>query len=243
MPLLTDYTSYADAQAHCSSAKLWELFDGDKTAFNIALECVDRHAGDPERLAVIVIAADGGEERITFRKLSVLSNRFANLLVSKGIRPGDRVAVMLEPSLAFYVSIFGALKSGAIAVPLFTLFGYDGIRRRVEDCQPKILVTNTERVDVAGGIDGVEVHVADTAFEEQLGGFPQSFDVSTGADDLAIFQYTSGTTREFPAAVKHKHRALVTLMLAALYGTGIRPGDRFFCPSSPAWGHGLWHGT
>jgi acetyl-CoA synthetase len=32
-------------------------------------------------------------------------------------------------------------------------------------------------------------------------------------------------------------------MLAALYGTGIRPGDRYFCPSSPAWGHGLWHGT
>ncbi len=32
-------------------------------------------------------------------------------------------------------------------------------------------------------------------------------------------------------------------MLAALYGTGLRPGDRFFCPSSPAWGHGLWHGT
>ncbi len=31
--------------------------------------------------------------------------------------------------------------------------------------------------------------------------------------------------------------------VAALYGTGIRPGDRFFCPSSPAWGHGLWHGT
>ena len=32
-------------------------------------------------------------------------------------------------------------------------------------------------------------------------------------------------------------------MIAALYGTGMRPGDRFFCPSSPAWGHGLWHGT
>ena len=36
---------------------------------------------------------------------------------------------------------------------------------------------------------------------------------------------------------------LVVLMIAALYGTGIRPRDRFFCPSSPAWGHGLWHGT
>jgi acetyl-CoA synthetase len=60
---------------------------------------------------------------------------------------------------------------------------------------------------------------------------------------MAAFQYTSGTTRELPAAVKHTHRTLVTLMFAALYGTGIRPGDEFFCPSSPAWGHGLWHGT
>src|SRR3546814_1431756 len=41
----------------------------------------------------------------------------------------------------------------------------------------------------------------------------------------------------------HTHKSLVTLMFAALYGTGIRPGDEYFCPSSPAWGHGLWHGT
>jgi acetyl-CoA synthetase len=58
-----------------------------------------------------------------------------------------------------------------------------------------------------------------------------------------MFQYTSGTTRELPEAVHHTQRAIVTLMLAALYGTGLRPGERFFCPSSPAWGHGLWHGT
>jgi acetyl-CoA synthetase len=73
--------------------------------------------------------------------------------------------------------------------------------------------------------------------------YPSDYSIVTRADDLAVFQYTSGTTRELPAAVKHSHRALVTLMLAALYGTGIRPGDAFFCPSSPAWGHGLWHGT
>ena len=46
-----------------------------------------------------------------------------------------------------------------------------------------------------------------------------------------------------PDAIKHTHRAVVVVMNAALYGTGLRPGDRFFCPSSPAWGHGLWHGT
>ncbi len=69
------------------------------------------------------------------------------------------------------------------------------------------------------------------------------FTPTRAADELAIFQYTSGTTRELPEAVKHTHRSIVTLMVAALYGTGLRPGDRFICPSSPAWGHGLWHGT
>ncbi|MET0184055.1 MAG: AMP-binding protein, partial [Achromobacter sp.] len=108
---------------------------------------------------------------------------------------------------------------------------------------PKILLTNQDKAAMSSGIDGVDVVIADAAFMQQLDTFSDTFQPRTRADDYAIFQYTSGTTRELPAAVKHKHRALVTLMLAALYGTGIRPGDRFFCPSSPAWGHGLWHGT
>lgn len=242
MTQLTDYTSFSNAQSHCSPETLWALFDGDRQSFNIASECVDRHAGE-DKVAIVVAYANGSEEVITFKALSRLSNRFANLLVARGIQPGDRVAVMLEPSLAFYVAIFGAIKTGAIAVPLFTLFGPDGIRLRVEDCKPKILVTNAEKAPVSQGIDGVEVLVADGGFMQSLGAFPDTFEVRTTAEDYAIFQYTSGTTRELPAAVKHKHRSLVTLMLAALYGTGIRPGDRFFCPSSPAWGHGLWHGT
>ncbi|TAL01960.1 MAG: acetate--CoA ligase, partial [Rhodospirillaceae bacterium] len=59
----------------------------------------------------------------------------------------------------------------------------------------------------------------------------------------AYLQYTSGTTRALPAPVAHSHRTVVTLMVAALYGLGLRRGDRYFCPSSPAWGHGLAHGT
>lgn len=244
MASLTSYTSFADAQAQCTSQRLWELFDGDRAAFNIAHECVDRHAAsDPERPAIIIAHANGGEEQLTFRRLSTMSSRFANLLIAKGIRPGDRVAVMLEPSTAFYVAIFGAIKAGAIAVPLFTLFGPDGIRLRVEDCKPRLLVIHAEKAATAEGLEGVELLVADNDFEALLRDFPERFAIATRADDEAIYQYTSGTTRELPAAVKHKQRALVTLMLAALYGTGIRPGDKFFCPSSPAWGHGLWHGT
>jgi acetyl-CoA synthetase len=242
MTKLTEYTSYADAQAHCSAEKLWELFDGDRERMNIAHECVDRHAGDG-RAAIVLVRPSGEDEVITFDDLATASSRFAHDLVARGIEPGDRVAVMLEPSLEFYVSMFGAMKMGAIAVPLFTLFGPDGIRLRIQDCQPRLLVTNEEKAPLVSDSDTLQVVVADEAFIDGLARHPGRFECRTGANDLAIFQYTSGTTRELPGAVKHTHRALVTLMLAALYGTGIRPGDRFLCPSSPAWGHGLWHGT
>jgi acetyl-CoA synthetase len=85
--------------------------------------------------------------------------------------------------------------------------------------------------------------VADGGFMAALDAQSPAFAPGTAADEVALIQYTSGTTRALPEAVKHRHRAVVTVMIAALYGTGIRPGDRFMCPSSPAWGHGLWHGT
>lgn len=241
MSKLTDYTSYADAQANFSPEKLWELFEGNRARLNIAHECIDRHAHrtDP---AVIVIHADGPDEKLAFGELAEASSRFAHYLVSQGVEAGDRVAVMLEPSRAFYVALFGTMKAGAIAVPLFTLFGLDGVRLRVDDCKPRLLVTNAEKAPSLGGIDA-KVVIADDAFLGDLQRFAPHFDSNTAADAMALFQYTSGTTRELPEAVKHTHRSIVTLMVAALYGTGLRPGDRFICPSSPAWGHGLWHGT
>jgi len=242
MAKLTDFTSYGDAQKHFSSEALWDLFDGSRERMNIAHECVDRHCA-AGGVAVRIACADGGDEIITFEDLAAASSRFAHYLGSRGIAPGDRIAVMLEPSLAFYAAMFGAMKAGAVAAPLFTLFGPDGIRLRIDDCKPKLIVTNAEKAAEARFDGGPEVIVADDAFMDGLNRFEDRYEWNTAADDLAVLQYTSGTTRALPEAVRHTHRSIVTLMIAALYATGIRPGDRFFCPSSPAWGHGLWHGT
>jgi acetyl-CoA synthetase len=193
---------------------------------------------------VIRIAhADGRDEAITFRTIADESSRCAHWLADIGVAAGDRVAIMLEPSLPFYVALFGVMKRGAIAVPLFTLFGPDGVRLRVDDCTPRLLLTTLDKVEALGALPGVDVIAVDADFAARLCRYAADFVPATRADDLAIFQYTSGTTRELPAAIRHTHRAIVVVMIAALYGTGIRPGDRFFCPSSPAWGHGLWHGT
>jgi len=242
MPKLTEYTRFDEAQQFAGSRALWELFDGNSGSFNIVHECISRHADGSGRPAVRIAHADGTDEILSFDAIAAGSARFAHWLVANGIQRGDRIAFMLEPSLPFYLSLFGAMMMGAISVPLFTLFGLDGLRLRVDDCKPKLLITNAEKYDVARRVDGIRVVVADAAMLEEMAHLPASYETSTRAEDMAVFQYTSGTTRELPAAVKHRHRAIVTLMYAALYGTGIRPGDEFFCPSSPAWGHGLWHG-
>lgn len=242
MTRLTEYFSYADAQKHFSSEKLWELFDGNREQLNIAHECVDRYASSDET-ALIVARSDGPDEIISYRELADRSSQVAHYLVAHQIKAGDRVAVMLEPSLAFYACIYGIMKMGAIAVPLFTLFGPDGLQLRIQDCAPAMLFTNEEKIGIVDREMLKRTQLADASFLSSLSQYSCAFTPCTRADDYAIFQYTSGTTRELPEAVKHKHRSIVTLMVAALYGTGLRPGDRFMCPSSPAWGHGLWHGT
>lgn len=127
MKKLTDYSSYKDAQKMFSKDRLWDLFDGDEANFNIAHECIDRHVSN-HKTAVSIAHADGHNEIISFEQLSRLSSNFAHYLIDTGVKAGDRVALMLEPSLPFYVALFGILKTGAVAVPMFTLFGPDGIK-------------------------------------------------------------------------------------------------------------------
>ena len=243
MTRLDQYTTYADAQARASGDALWELFEGNRDQFNIAHECITRHADGSGRDAVRVAHADGRNEILSFDAISAGAAQFAYWLDEQGVKQGDRIAFMLEPSLPFYVCLFGAMQTGAISVPLFTLFGPDALKLRVGDCNPVILITNTEKAALARSVPGPRVVVADDGLLTEIRRFPVTYSPKSKGSDLAVFQYTSGTTRELPEAVKHTHRSLVTLMFAALYGTGIRPGDEFFCPSSPAWGHGLWHGT
>ena len=241
MVKLTELMGYADAQTHFSRHKLWQLFDGDRGWLNIGHECLDRQID--KGVAIRIAHADARDESLSFAELAAMSARFANYLVARGVRRGERVAIMLDPSPAFYLALFGAMKAGAVAVPLFTLFGPDGLRARLDDCAPSVLLIAPETAGLAQSTEGMAVIVADDQFLAGLNDFPPTFTTETAADDMAMYQYTSGTTRQMPEAVQHRHRAVVTVAIAALYGTGVRPGDRFMCPSSPAWGHGLWHGT
>lgn len=241
MPRLSEYRSYHDVIREFHWEMLWQLCDGTTEQLNIAHECVDRH--DPDRIALFIQFEDGHRESYRFGELAELSGRVAHYLAERGVLPGTVIGLMLDPSLAFYATLFGILKRGAVAVPFYPLFGPDALRQRLDDCRPRLLVVDERRRSVGATVRDVDVVVADESWLDSLHTYTPDPSAKVAASDPAILQYTSGTSRQFPEAVRHRHRAVVTLALASLFGLGLQEMDTYFCPSSPAWGHGLWHGT
>ena len=110
MKKLTEYSTYKEVTREFRWGMLWDLFDGNKKNLNIAHECLDRHVD--KGTAIRLKFADRRTEKYTFKELSEWTSSFANFLESYGVQVGDRVCVMLEPSLEFYVCMFGPIKRG-----------------------------------------------------------------------------------------------------------------------------------
>jgi len=240
---ITEYKTYEEASKHFTWDQIWNIFDGSRERFNIAHECIDRHVG--KGTAVRIKFADGHSEKYTFDEISELSARFANALMEENIQFGDRVAIMLDPSLEFYVSLFGTAKRGAIVVPCFTLFGPEALQHRIKDSGAKLLVTTEDKAGLIGDVQIGKVITVGSMFNQWIEQQSSEYTPTreTSGNDVAIIQYSSGTTRQFPEGIDHFHRSVALLAPSAVFAMGLEEGDRFFCPSSPAWGNGLWYGT
>lgn len=238
---MLDYKTYEEAREKFTIDQIWELFDGNPDNFNLGHECVDRHVD--KGTGIRIKYEDGRTEKHSFQELSRLSSQLANALESLNVKKGDRVAAMLDPCLEYYTCLFGVMKRGAIFVPCFTAFGPEALEYRMKDSEAGLLITTPEKKATYAGKLPCKIISIGEELDQLLKGQKEEYQSNTVAKDVAVFQYTSGSTRKFPEAIKHHHRSIPLLMTAAVFGRGYRFGDRFFCPSSPAWGHGLWHGT
>jgi len=238
-----EYDTYDEAVKNFTWDERWDIFDGDQERFNIAHECIDRH---PQREIAIRIKFDSGEtQTYTFGNFSRLTKQFANLLVNSGIGSGDKVALLLFPSIEFYVSMFGTFRRGSVVVPCFPLFGPDAVAHRLEKSGAKAIVTTKDMVEM---IDPELVNKLDLKFifaEELLERLKNENDRyywDTDVKSPCMMQFSSGTTGA-PKSVMYKHGAITVAAVVMKFGVGLGSDDVYFCPSSPAWGHGLWYGT
>ncbi|WP_298017419.1 acyl-CoA synthetase [uncultured Castellaniella sp.] len=189
--------------------------------YNIGTDVCDRWADGSGRLALIVDRGDSPPDRYTFDQLKRWSDELALALRARGVEPGDRVGILLPQSLETALSHLAVYKLGAIAVPLFTLFGTDALQYRLGNSGARALVTHTEGMGKIAAIRdalpelrcvlNIDAARQDEnafwgAIESQQGNVLTPHD--TLADDPAVIIYTSGTTGK-PKGALHAHRMLL----------------------------------
>jgi len=234
-----EYASYKEFREKFKLGERWEVFDGNRNNLNIAHECLDRQP--KEKTAIRIKFEDGRRETYTFGELSRLTSQFANMLKGLGISAGDSVAIVLNPSLEFYVTLFGILKRGALVVSCSPLFGPEAIEYRVTKSNAKMVVIERDKIGMIK--EGLVPHlvIADE-LREQIQSEDEHYEPTTSGDALAFLQFSSGTTG-VPKAVPYGHKAVTMTAVHVKFGIGLRKDDSYFCPSSPAWGMGIWYAT
>jgi acetyl-CoA synthetase len=221
--------------------------------YNIGVDVCDRWAAHaPGQAAILEVNGRGDVTPITYGELRERSNRLANALACRGVKRGDRVAVLLPQMHQTAVAHIAIYKSGAVAVPLAALFGVDALEYRLRDAGVKAIVTNGIGATKVAGIlsaipelqcvlctDGASGDTED--YNAALAAASAEFTpADTSPDDPGLMIYTSGTTGPAKGAL-HGHRVVLGHLPGVEFPHEFLPqgGDRFWTPADWAWAGGL----
>ncbi|MDP9253267.1 MAG: benzoate-CoA ligase family protein [Chloroflexota bacterium] len=217
-------------------------------SFNLSAVLLDAHlaAGRGDRPALRYEGAT-----LSYTDVSRLVARAGNALRALGVDMEDRVALLLPDSPEFVATFLGAIRIGAVPVTLSTYLTSDDYAELLADCRARVLVAHASvmprvapirrglphlrRVVIAGGEHGDDVGLDELTRAQPYELVPEV----TTADDMAFWQYSSGTTGR-PKAVVHLHGPSATP--ADLHGTlvvGMRPEDRVLSVAKLFFSYGL----
>src|SRR3954454_746006 len=214
------FTSYEEA---CATHR-WVV----PPRYNLAADVCDKHPRD--KPAMVWESFDGSYRELVWGELQDLANQAAHTLAARGIKRGDRVAVVLPPSPETAAIFFGVWKLGAILLSMSVLYGDDAIRHRLSDSGAKRVVTDAAN---AGRFESPFV-----LGDETLAGAPTDHVCAdTSPDDPAQLYYASGTTG-LAKWIVHAHRYILAHE-EFLYCHEVQPGERFHGMGEWAWAAGI----
>jgi acetyl-CoA synthetase len=253
--------NYEQAQATFSWEEARRELEGlpGGGGLNIAHEAVDRHAAGAlrDKAAIRWLGKDGSVKDFSFAQLRDLTNRFANALGSLGVGKGDRVYALMGRVPELYVAALGALKNRSVFCPLFSAFGPEPIRARVNIGGAKVLVTteslyqrkvakirnelsSLEHVFLVGETEAHTPGALD--FHRLMGEASDQFTIEpTAPEDIALLHFTSGTTGA-PKGAVHVHEAVVAHHITGKLALDLHPEDVFWCTADPGWVTGTSYG-
>ncbi|MCA2013292.1 benzoate-CoA ligase family protein [Cereibacter sphaeroides] len=224
---------------------------------NAAVYFVDRHVTEGRGAKTAFREADGAQRSLTYAELADQSARFGGALERHGVRREERIAMVVRDQLEFPVVFWGALKAGAIPVPLNTLLSASVYEAILNDSRASILVVSEQLWDVVkpaidgnrflravvviGGersCDGTEC----VDYDNFIAGADAIETVEAHGDELAFWLYSSGSTG-VPKGVRHVHSSLkATSDTFGAQVLGIREDDIVFSAAKLFFAYGLGNG-
>ncbi|WP_395702795.1 acetate--CoA ligase [Aquabacterium sp.] len=228
---------------------------------NIASRVIDQPAAGAggARCALRWLGADGTRRDFSYAELAAASNRFANLLGTLGLQPGDGVFLLCGRLPELHIAMLGALKQRCVVTPLFSAFGPEPIATRMRLGQARLLVTTSSlyRRKIAPQRAALESLRHVLVIDDEGGPLPEGsadlrkglaaaspeFTVpATDAETPSLLHFTSGTTG-LPKGALHVHGAIDAHIATARVALDLREGDVYWCTADPGWVTGTSYGV
>ncbi|MGW0323385.1 non-ribosomal peptide synthetase [Nocardia sp. NPDC003183] len=175
---------------------------------------------------------------VTFGELDRAANRLANHLGAVGVRPGDRVAILLERSAANVISLLAILRSGASAVPLDPANPHSRTAFMLDDSGATAVVTADAMTPQLAGVHGLRIICLDGDAATIGSAADCAPPLNPEPDDICHVFYTSGSTGK-PKAVLERHGAMSNMIAWTARACGIARAARATWISSPGFSVGL----
>jgi len=220
--------------------------------FNFAIDVIDKKAAtDRNRLAILWVNDEGEERRITYRDLSIESNKFANFFAAKGIGKGDRVMLMLPRIPEWWFAILGLMKVGAVSSPSAVSLTPKDLKYRCEQGAIKMVIADRDNLqkfdDLRAQLPMVESFVSMDAAEhwinlpeaiQQQSSKLSSLPETLATDEMLIY-FTSGTTG-FPKMVAHPYSYSLAHLATAKYWYDLSANDIQWTITDTGWAKAAW---
>jgi benzoate-CoA ligase len=218
---------------------------------NAAAVLVDSHLGEGRAAKPAILC---GTRCLTYRDLYDAVNRFGNALIGLGVRMEERVAILLPDSPECAIAFFGAMKIGAVAIPINTLLVAKDYEYLLADSRARVLVVGRAHLPMVAEIRSCLKHLKHViVVDEECDGClswdrvlreasPELEPADTSRDDAAFWLYSSGTTG-FPKGTIHLHHDMI--VMADQYARQVlelRESDVSFSVAKLFFAYGLGNG-